>query len=129
MITNVAGSSDYFLFSGITYSNQSKIDVLGVSPETIRDCGAVHEQTVKEMATGVKNISGATYGIATSGIAGPGGGTDDKPVGTLCVGIATPEEVKSFTLNLNFGKRVMNKTIFAMIALELLRKELLGLPA
>ncbi|MBT7697103.1 MAG: CinA family nicotinamide mononucleotide deamidase-related protein [Desulfobacterales bacterium] len=129
MITNVAGSSDYFLFSGVTYTNQSKIDILGVSPETIRDCGAVHEQTVKEMAQGAIKISGATYGIATSGIAGPGGGTDEKPVGTLCIGIATPIEVKTFTFNLNFGKRVMNKTIFAMIALELLRKELLGIPA
>ena len=78
---------------------------------------------------GAIKISGSTYGIATSGIAGPGGGTDEKPVGTLCVGIATPEDVKAFTFNLNFGKRVMNKTIFAMIALELLRKELLGIPA
>ncbi|MBW2664410.1 MAG: competence/damage-inducible protein A, partial [Deltaproteobacteria bacterium] len=86
LLTNVPGSSDYFLFSGVTYSNKTKIKVLGVSEATLKKYGAVHEETAKEMADGVRRISGATYGISTSGIAGPGGGTNEKPVGTVCIG-------------------------------------------
>ncbi|MCP4369709.1 MAG: nicotinamide-nucleotide amidohydrolase family protein, partial [Deltaproteobacteria bacterium] len=73
LFTNVSGSSDFFLFSGVTYSNQSKIKVLGVSPSTLEINGAVHEETAKEMAKGVRRISGATYGLSTTGIAGPDG--------------------------------------------------------
>jgi len=124
--TNVPGSSEYFLFSGVTYSNQAKIDVLGVSPDTIKQYGAVHERTAIEMAQGARRVAGATYGISTSGIAGPGGGTDDKPVGTLFVGIATPNGSKGHRFNLSFATRLMNKRIFAMTALDLLRRELLG---
>lgn len=124
-ITNVAGSSDYFLFSGVTYSNEAKIKVLGVLPETIELYGAVHEETAKEMAEGARRVSGAAYGLATTGIAGPGGGTDEKPVGTVCVGIATPDAVKGYRFNFTSGNRSMNKKIFAMKALDLLRRELL----
>ncbi len=124
-ITDVAGSSDYFLFSGVTYSNEAKIKVLGVSPETLRQYGAVHEETAKEMALGVKRLTGSAYGLSTSGIAGPGGGTDEKPVGTVCIGIATPGEVFARKFHFFFGIREMNKTIFAVTAMELLRRELL----
>jgi len=123
-ITNVAGSSDYFLFSGVTYSNEAKIKVLGVLPDTLKQYGAVHEETAKEMAEGVRRVSGAAYGLATTGIAGPGGGTDEKPVGTVCIGLATPDVVKGYRFNFTSGNRSMNKKIFAMKALDLLRMKL-----
>jgi nicotinamide-nucleotide amidase len=127
MITNVAGSSDYFLFAGTTYANQAKEEIIGVSPSTLATYGAVHEQTAKEMADGVKRISGASYGLSTSGIAGPDGGTDEKPVGTVCIGLATPQESvgRRFTF-LNYN-RLRNKQIFAMTALDLLRRDLLAI--
>jgi nicotinamide-nucleotide amidase len=127
LLTNESGSSDYFVFSGITYSNQAKIDVLKVSKETILAHGAVHEETVMEMARGARNISGATYGLATSGIAGPTGGTADKPVGTVCIGLAAPNGTAGHRFHFWFGNRKMNKQVFATAALEVLRRELLGL--
>ena len=90
LLTDVPGSSDYFLFSAVTYANQAKMKILDVKADTLARNGAVSEQTAREMARGAKNVVDATYGLATSGIAGPGGGTDDKPVGTLCIGLATP---------------------------------------
>lgn len=125
MLTNVPGSSGYFVFSCTTYSNESKMAILDVSEKTINTCGAVHEKTAQEMAKGARRLAGATYGLATSGIAGPGGGTDDKPVGTVCIGLATEKEEKGFSYYYPFPSRSMNKTIFAMKALELLRVELL----
>ncbi len=126
-LTNVPGSSNYFLFSGVTYSNESKETLLGVSSEILKQYGAVHQETVKEMAEGAKRVAGATYGLATSGIAGPEGGTEDKPVGTVCVGLATPHSAKGFRFFFPFNSRSRNKKIFAMTALDLLRKELLEL--
>jgi nicotinamide-nucleotide amidase len=126
LLTNVPGSSAYFLFSGVTYSNQAKTKVLGVSTEILQQYGAVHEETVKKMAIGVRHVAGAAYGLATSGIAGPDGGTDEKPVGTVCIGLATPHDVKGFRFVFPFNTRLMNKRIFAMKALDLLRRELQG---
>ncbi|MFO7665994.1 MAG: competence/damage-inducible protein A [Desulfobacterales bacterium] len=125
MLTNVPGSSDYFLFSGVTYSNDSKIKLLGVQKDVIEKHGAVHEETAKEMAVCARRIAGATYGLSTSGIAGPAGGTEEKPVGTVCIGLATPGEVKGFRFVFPFGDRLMNKKVFAVTALDFLRKELL----
>jgi nicotinamide-nucleotide amidase len=125
-LTDVPGSSEYFLFSGVAYSNEAKITVLGVSRDTLGRFGAVHEETVKEMAEGARRVSGATYGIATSGIAGPDGGTEDKPVGTVCIGLASPLGVEGRRLFFPFGERTRNKQIFAMTALDLLRRELIG---
>jgi nicotinamide-nucleotide amidase len=125
-LTDVPGSSDYFLFSGVTYSNEAKMKVLGVSPDTLAKYGAVHEETAKEMADGARRVAGADYGLATSGIAGPGGGTDEKPVGTLAIGLASPHGVKSRTFRFSFGIRSRNKTIFAMTALNMLRRELMN---
>jgi nicotinamide-nucleotide amidase len=124
LLTNVPGSSGYFLFSGVTYSNEAKTKVLGVSNEVLQRYGAVHQETVKKMAQGARNVAGATYGLATSGIAGPDGGTDEKPVGTVCIGLATPHDVKGFWFVFPFNTRLMNKRIFAMKALDLLRREL-----
>ncbi len=126
MLTNIPGSSEYFLFSGITYSNDAKTKILDVSPEVLKRFGAVHEKTAKEMAEGVRCIAGATYGLAVTGIAGPGGGTDDKPVGTVCIGLATARSAQGFRFYFPFNNRLRNKKIFAMKALDILRRELVG---
>ena len=133
LITNVPGSSEYFLFSGVTYSNNAKMDVLGVRQETLENFGAVSEETVREMAEGARRISGADYALATSGIAGPDGGTDEKPVGTVCIGLATPEKTitkRRKTANRQLGSsqetRMRIKRWFAMMSLEILRRELTG---
>ena len=126
-ITEVAGSSDYFLFSGVTYSNSAKTRVLGVSPQTLEAHGAVSTQTAAEMAKGARKVSGAHWGISTSGIAGPGGGTDEKPVGTVCIGVSGPSLDYSGRLVFSFNRRQANKAVFAQSALELLRRALLGL--
>jgi nicotinamide-nucleotide amidase len=126
LLTNVPGSSDYFLFSGVTYANEAKSGILGVPTETLETYGAVHEETVKEMAEGARKAAGATYGLATSGIAGPDGGTVEKPVGTVCIGLAGPEGVYARRRLFTFGGRLMKKQIFAAAALDVLRKHLMG---
>jgi nicotinamide-nucleotide amidase len=123
-LTNVTGSSDYFLFSGVTYSNESKIKVLGVSPTTIEKYGAVHEETAKEMARGAMQIANATYGLSTTGIAGPSGGTKEKPVGTVCVGMATSSMTIGHRFNFTALNRFQNKEAFATAALKLFLIEL-----
>jgi len=125
-ITEVAGSSDYFKLSAVTYANSAKIRILGVNAKTLDTHGAVSEQTAEEMARGVQRIAGATYGLATSGIAGPGGGTVDKPVGTVCIGLATSGAVMARRYHFTFDNRRLNKRIFAATALELLRRELVS---
>jgi nicotinamide-nucleotide amidase len=124
-ITNVSGSSEYFILAGVVYSNSSKIDLLGVSPETLERFGAVHEETAKEMALGVRRISGSTFGLAVTGIAGPDGGTSEKPVGTVCIGIASLNSIIGKTLRFAFGDRIMNKRMFSQSALNMLRLELI----
>lgn len=124
MLTGVAGSSDYFLFSAVTYANEAKQAVLGVSEKTIAQHGAVSRRTAAEMARGARRAAGATYGLAVTGIAGPGGGSPDKPVGTVCIGLATPEEVVARRHTFKFDSRDMHKTIFAVTALDMLRQRL-----
>ena len=123
-LTNLPGSSQYFAFSGVTYSNAAKVAVLGVSQQTLARCGAVHEQTAQEMAEGARRVAGTTYGLATSGIAGPDGGSADKPVGTVCIGLAGPQRSDARRFFFPFGRRLMNKKMFAMVALNMLRKTL-----
>lgn len=91
LFTAQAGASAYFMCGAVTYSNDSKCRVLGVSEDDIRAFGAVSEQVACQMAEGVRRISGADYGISTTGIAGPSGGTPEKPVGTVWIGISTPQ--------------------------------------
>ncbi|MFZ0613040.1 MAG: CinA family nicotinamide mononucleotide deamidase-related protein [Desulfobacterales bacterium] len=124
LLTDVSGSSDYFLFSAVTYSNHAKIEVLGVKPRTIDCFGAVHEETAAEMATGARRVAGATYGLATTGIAGPTGGTPEKPVGTVCIGLAGPSGTESRRYHFSFDNRRMHKKIFAYTALNLLRRRI-----
>lgn len=126
-LTDVAGSSDYFLFSGVTYSNEAKIKILGVAPGTIEKYGAVSEETAREMAEGARRACGAIFGLSTSGIAGPSGGSAEKPVGTVCIGLATPDGSRGYRFNYTYGTRAMHKQIFAMKAIDLLRRELLGI--
>ncbi len=127
LLTDTAGSSDYFLFSAVTYANDAKINVLGVDADTIERQGAVAEPVVRQMAEGARCLAGATYALATSGIAGPGGGSEDKPVGTVCIGLATPEHSVGYRFHFGYGDRRMKKTMFAVTALDLLRRELLGI--
>jgi nicotinamide-nucleotide amidase len=124
-LTNTPGSSDYFRLSAVTYHNQAKIDVLGVSPQSLIDHGAVHEETARQMAEGVRRVGKSTYGLATTGIAGPGGGSVEKPVGTVCIGLATPEETITRQFHFSFGRRLMNKRIFAMAGLDALRRRIM----
>ena len=125
-ITDIPGSSDHFLGSITSYSNTSKIRELGVLKETLDRFGAVSEQTAKEMSLGVQNIYGSDCAISSTGIAGPGGATDNKPVG-LCYICAVYGE-KIFVKEFNFGtNRRINKERGAMAALESLRRLLLNL--
>ena len=87
-LTNLSGSSDYLERGLVTYSNRSKIEMLGVPAQVIRDHGAVSEPCVRAMAVGVKALAGTDLGLAVSGIAGPTGGTPDKPVGTVHIALA-----------------------------------------
>lgn len=124
LLTDISGSSAYFLLSAVTYSNQSKVSVLGVSPKTLEEFGAVHPETAQEMARGARQVSGADYGLATSGIAGPTGGSPEKPVGTVCLGLAGPQLSWASTLQTGISERGRNKSFFALAGLDLLRREL-----
>ena len=104
LLTDQPGSSDYFWGGVIAYYNQVKIKLLGVDPEIIEYCGAVSEATAEAMALGVKERLGTDWGIAITGIAGPGGGTEEKPIGTVYVGLADPHGQASHIL-LQFGDR------------------------
>lgn len=120
-ITDVDGSSGYFLFSAVTYANHAKMKVLGVREKTLIKYGAVSEQTAQEMAQGARNISGADIAISTTGIAGPSGGTKQKPVGMVCIGLASTSIKWAKTFQFNFGDRDKHKQIFAATALDVLR--------
>ena len=119
LITSIAGSSNYYKGSIIAYANEVKESALGVSPETLEKYGAVSEETIIEMAKGVQAQLGVDIGIATSGIAGPDGGTDEKPVGTIWIAIAIGDEVKTRQLKL-FKDRLLNIKMTAVSSLAML---------
>ncbi len=123
-ITNVPGASDYFMFSGVTYANSAKMKVLNVSQNTLESHGAVHENTALEMAVGAKGAGQSDWAVSTTGIAGPSGGSEEKPVGTVCIGVAGPGVEISKRFCLDVGDRTMNKQLFAAMALEMLRRRL-----
>jgi len=119
--TQHPGSSKVFLGGAVTYSNSLKISILGVSEETLRNYGAVSEETVKEMAEGAHSAFHSDYSIAVSGIAGPDGGTEEKPVGTIWIAITG--KLKTIARKYNFGnKRIQNIERSATSALILLYK-------
>jgi len=93
-LTNISGSSDYLERGVVSYSNRSKIELLGVSSQVIREHGAVSQSCVESMAIGIKRLAGTDLGLAVSGIAGPTGGTNDKPVGTVHMALAWDEDVQ-----------------------------------
>lgn len=123
LITSIPGSSEYFKGSVVAYSNEIKETVLGVAPRTIASYGAVSEETVFEMAAGIIRHFKVNCAIAVSGIAGPDGGTDDKPVGTTWICVLTPKgaETKKFTFGEHRGRNIRRA---ALAALDMLRKQL-----
>jgi nicotinamide-nucleotide amidase len=124
LITSVPGSSDYFKGGVLSYSNEMKISILGVDTIDIQRYGAVSELVVKQMAEGVRKITGADYAIATSGVAGPDGGTDENPVGT--VWMAVSEAQQTTAIRYVFGKsRERNIALASNYALNLLRKRII----
>jgi nicotinamide-nucleotide amidase len=122
-ITNVSGSSNYFDRGIITYSNAAKMEQLGVLEELLKEYGAVSEQTARAMAEGVRRVAKTTYGLSTTGIAGPAGGTPEKPVGLVWIGLATSQETvtKKFIYTQD---RLVNKERFSQAALYLLYSSL-----
>jgi nicotinamide-nucleotide amidase len=122
-LTSIPGSSMYYMGSIVAYDNDVKIKQLNVKPDTIEQHGAVSEAVVREMAENVRKIMGTDVGVATSGIAGPDGGTPDKPVGTLC--IAYSDATKTISKKLFFDKgRELNIEFTAMTLLNLVRQSL-----
>ncbi|GAB3648041.1 competence/damage-inducible protein A [Echinicola sediminis] len=123
LVTSIAGSSEYYNGGIIPYHNQYKTDLLEVKTATLMDHGAVSEETVIEMAEGVRQKFGADFGLATSGIAGPGGGSPEKPVGTVWIACAGPEGTVTKKLQLAHD-RGLNIQYSAVSVLNLLRKQL-----
>ena len=127
MITSVPGSSEYFLGSVTSYANSVKQNVLGVPAEIIEKYGAVSSECVAAMAEGVRKLTSSDYSVATSGIAGPGGGSEEKPVGTVWIGVSSKEGTETFRLRFN-SDRKRNIERFSSSALHILlsklRKEL-----
>lgn len=120
LFTSVPGSSEYFLGSVTSYANSVKTGVLGVSPEIIEKHGAVSSECVAQMAEGVRRITGSDFSVATSGIAGPGGGSEAKPVGTVWIGVSSTAGTKTYLMTLK-GDRKRNIERFAANALNFLR--------
>ena len=122
--TDVAGSSQFFVGSCIAYSNEVKTEVLRVEKETLEKHGAVSENVAAEMAEGAKKLFGTTWAISTTGIAGPGGAVDGKPVGTVCIGIAGPTGTETLRRHL-LGDRSGVRRNTTLLALERLREKII----
>ena len=122
-ITSVNGSSDYFLGGVIAYSNQVKIGQVGVDADLLERVGAVHKLVACELAEGVRTRLGADIGLSITGIAGPDGGTDEKPVGFVCVGIAAKGECFAEEFHFGGDRLVVRKTS-CRTALTILKEQL-----
>ena len=121
--TAMAGSSAYFLAGVVSYSNESKRDVLGVNYDDIMRYGAVSESVARQMAEGARRITGADYAIATTGIAGPSGGSEEKPVGTVWIAVATPTNTIAMLRQSGTDRgQIINRA--SAYAIEMLYKEL-----
>lgn len=122
-LTRLSGSSAIFSHGFVTYSNAAKHELLGVKNETLQQFGAVSQQTVAEMAHGALQKAQADYALAISGIAGPTGGTADKPVGTVCFGLATKNQTQTQTKHFS-GSRDEVRQQAVDYALQLLKENL-----
>lgn len=122
MFTSIPGSSEYYLGSVTSYANSVKTNVLGVPEEIIKEHGAVSEECVRAMAEGVRRITGSDFSVATSGIAGPGGGSEAKPVGLVCIGVSSEKGTETCTMVFK-GDRKRNIERFTANALNILRKK------
>lgn len=125
-ITRIAGSSECFGCGYVTYSNEQKTRLLGVKPETLQKYGAVSEQTALEMSRGALETSGADIAVSVTGIAGPGGGTDKKPVGLVYVSVCTKDVHKAFEYNFAGGRDMVRERT-SLYALDLIRRCVLNL--
>ena len=123
MITEVPGSSRVFTHGFVTYANEAKKELLGVRERVLKHLGAVSDLTALQMCRGAREASGADYALSVTGIAGPGGGSEKKPVGLVYVGLATPQGVRCKKLQLS-GSREKIRTQTAMNALWMLLEEL-----
>ena len=123
-LTEVAGSSDYYLEGVISYSNEAKTRLLGVPAGLIAEHGAVSPQVAEAMAEGARERAGSTYAVSITGIAGPGGGTDEKPVGTVFVGYSGPDGTRSMKFTMP-GDRHLVRWRSSQAALDLLRRSIL----
>ena len=127
-LTDVAGSSAVFHRGYVTYANEAKTDILGVPSTLLEMHGAVSEEVVRAMAEGCLSVSGADHAIAVSGIAGPAGGTEAKPVGTVYIGIAS-RGIETFVKRYFYPvERISFKMRVSRLALDLLRRRLCGFP-
>jgi nicotinamide-nucleotide amidase len=126
-ITDVPGSSLVFVEGNVTYSNEAKVRTLGVAEELLSTVGAVSEEVARAMAEGALKRSGATYALSTTGIAGPDGGTDQKPVGTVFIGLASRGSATLVEKEFFPTDRLSFKRICTQHALEMLRREILGI--
>ena len=124
MLTSISGSSSFFNGSIVSYSNQSKSELLDVNEQNIEKYGAVSQQVVEQMAANVRLKFNSDFGISTSGIAGPSGGSTEKPVGTVWIAVANKDKVVSKKLNLGYN-RERNIHVSSLSVLNLLRLELL----
>ena len=123
--TAAPGSSDYVLGGFITYSNAMKVELLGVSPETLAEFGAVSKQTAEAMAVGARRHTGSTYALSVTGVAGPASGGEEAPVGTVYVGLADP--AGTHVAHRQFlGDRTRVRTFTVQMALDLLRRRMMG---
>jgi nicotinamide-nucleotide amidase len=126
LVTDVAGSSDYFLGGVVSYANSAKEDLLGVSDETLRRYGAVSEQGAREMARGVRERFDADLAVAVTGIAGPGGGSEEKPVGTVFFALVGRNGDEDARKRFFVGDRNHVRRSASLVALELVRRHLSG---
>lgn len=124
LITSIPGSSAYFKGSVVSYANETKENVLGVSPDTLKSFGAVSEETVTQMVKGVLEKLNVDYAVAVSGIMGPGGGTEEKPVGLVWVAAGNKEKTETLKLQFRFDRQ-RNIEMTAQHALNFLRKFIL----
>ena len=126
LVTDVPGSSAYFLGGAVTYANAAKESLIDVDPDTLRRFGAVSEETARAMARGVRERFRADVGLSVTGIAGPDGGTPEKPVGTVHFALAARTGAEIAKKRLFVGDRSVVRRAASIQALELLRRYLAG---